>query len=411
MWEAATGGIVEASGAFPDEARSVVFSPDGTKLAAYCRTLRIHLWQITRQQGKTVFTEQESIRDVIGWGMDFLDDGKLVGIRYFGQERVICDISRAGFERVKAGASAVATTLLVPDDEGLVLTARSDDSPRKVSRWRISDDEISELGSFQSDFDIGCLAISSSGVWAIGERGGSRIRLYKDPFGISQKQPVELEVRAKDARIMAFSRDGAKLLVGFKDGGIVVCQELAPTPFSWEILKQWDGERGAITAAAFHPVEDTRVVTGSHHGVVTVWNLDQEPSAEDLLRDAVPILGGVCISPEGERLFAYPFNSKCYCWEWSSRQQIPDPGHQALAGWPRYLPDGQTIVSLSDGARTLRLFDLEVWQIRCSLQGGSSIFTGLSVSPDGNVIAAGDRDGTIHLFRRASKEAVEKAGW
>ena len=357
------------------------------------------------------FTEQESIRGIIGYGMGFLRDGRLVAIKYAGPERVICDVSRAESERVKVGAGEVASTILSQDMETLVLLARSEDSPRRVARWRVSDDTLTELEPFEACFDIGCLEVSSKSVWAIGERQGSRICLYEALHGLPGKQIALLETRARDPRTMAFSPDGSRLLVGFNDGGIAVCEQVAEHSPSWEIRRQWRGERGPIRAGAFHPVDAVHLVTGSEHGYVTIWNLDQEVPADDVLQRSPPISGGILISPDGSRLFAYPFNSECLCWDWTSKQRMFHPGHQGLMGNGAYLPDNVTIVSQSDSSRTLSLFDSDVWHTRCCLEGGRSIFTSFSISPDGKAIAAGDRDGTVQLFRRANDNEVEAAGW
>ncbi len=44
---------------------------------------------------------------------------------------------------------------------------------------------------------------------------------------------------------------------------------------------------------------------------------------------------------------------------------------------------------------------------RFTIDGGTSIFESLAVSPDERTLAAGARDGTIRLYRAASREEVQ----
>jgi WD40 repeat protein len=79
------------------------------------------------------------------------------------------------FPAIDRNASAVSALDFSPNGEWLA--SGNEDSPRRVARWRVSDDTLTELEPFEACFDIGCLEVSSKSVWAIGERQGSRICL------------------------------------------------------------------------------------------------------------------------------------------------------------------------------------------------------------------------------------------
>jgi WD40 repeat protein len=97
-------------------------------------------------------------------------------------------------------------------------------------------------------------------------------------------------------------------------------------------------------------------------------------------------------------------------WDWPSGEWHVFLGHSVFVNSVRFLADGRTLVSCG-ADRVLKFWDIATGQERFNLQSATSIYSCMGILPCETVIAAGSRDGTIRLFRRATVEEVKAAGW
>ena len=77
-----------------------------------------------------------------------------------------------------------------------------------------------------------------------------------------------------------------------------------------------------------------------------------------------------------------------------------------------FSPDGRRVVTGGEDNETVTLWDTESHEKLIVLEGPGSLFDALAFSPDGNVLAASNWRGVLHLWPApswAEIEAAEKA--
>jgi WD40 repeat protein len=73
-----------------------------------------------------------------------------------------------------------------------------------------------------------------------------------------------------------------------------------------------------------------------------------------------------------------------------------------------FSPDGKRLAIGGDGNEAIKLWDVESLQELLTLNGQGSTFGSTAFSPDGNVLASSNGQGTLHLWRAPSLEAIER---
>jgi WD40 repeat protein len=388
-------------GPFQDEARAVSFSPKEPLLTVGIRDASVRTWDTT------TFTERERIR---GYGaiyaLTFLPDGRLA-FHNTRREIALCNLQNWGTERVNVSHGVhVNSVRLVRHDTDLFLGAMSNDERSVVHLWRINKEGLAQRLSIKPGVSIGCFAVSCHGTWVFGDFESDAVVLLDNPLQTESR--TTLQSPAKGAVSTAFSKDGCRLAVGYKDGHVVIWQRRLEKPH-WTVLKQWRAHMGRVNSLAFHSKDVAILATGSWDGTARVWNVDEGPALN--IGWPVDTCFDVAFSPSGDLVAASGYSRGILLWNWPSKLgRTPLVGHSLPADAVQFLPNEKTLVSAGTD-RLIKLWDLMSGQERCSLDGETSIFTSLSISPDGIVIAAGARDGTVRLYRRATEKEVAAAGW
>ncbi|NTV64857.1 MAG: hypothetical protein HGA65_15205, partial [Oscillochloris sp.] len=198
------------------------------------------------------------------------------------------------------------------------------------------------------------------------------------------------------AQRLAFSPDGAHVLMGLADGGLLRWR-LADGALEQEL----SGHRAALTALAVAP--DGGALSAARDGSLRTWHADGSPA--EALADTGAI-AALAISPDGGLLAAGDEGGRIDLRrrDGTLLSQIPAQGGaiSALA----LSPDAQTLAAAAaDG--TIRLYDAPGGQARGELRGHGGPALALAFSPDGARLASGGQDGTLRLWRPQS-QAVER---
>jgi DNA-binding SARP family transcriptional activator/WD40 repeat protein len=205
------------------------------------------------------------------------------------------------------------------------------------------------------------------------------------------------------ALVATFSGDDRRVAAGGDDGRVIV----------WDVAS---GHRlgapldagGGPAYGVFDPTDGTRLYTAGHDGAVTAWNLTdpERPQPVELFRVGhdlpeqnpnLPLL--MFTSGDGGRLLVgEPLQGPSYIWDVRSGALLAVvPG--TPGGWN---PDGST-VAIGRGAQVV-LVDAATGAQQGETLAGFNLPVGITFSPDGRRLAAGDSDGTVRVFDLAIRQ-------
>ena len=241
----------------------------------------------------------------------------------------------------------VTTMVISPDGTWLAIG----NTAGVVSIWEIADEhERAILTGHEGE--VTAIVISPDGSWlAVGSRDGT-VRTWDSVSGHIR---ATLTGHQGGVTALAVSRDGSWLVAGFRDGTV----------------RTWDSVSGHI-----------RITLIGHPGEVTA----------------------VGISPDGSWLASSGADGTVRIWD-ATTGDIQD----TLTGWihtGRHKPS--TGNAWSRKPRTVKPSSTASWELRSTGKWvpparDESPVTGMVISPDGNWLAAGSRDGTIRIWGLADK--------
>jgi WD40 repeat protein len=292
---------------------------------------------------------------------------------------------------------------LTQDGQGqLILAARSKDMA-SVPLWRLEADNMTEAPALEADFPAGCIAVTSSGPVALGDRNGHQAEI----FDLADERSTQsLRMRAgSGASSATFSSNGRLLAVGCRDGYISIWRCGKDGHFEGASLLDFKAHDGPVSCLAFDAVGQS-LVSGGLDKQLRVWDAVCAELKHDFGGQAIlPV--SIDFSPAGDRLAASFFSPYVRIWSWPSATVECTLRALFINGSiVQFLQDSRSLVSAgTDGV--VKIWDLETQRERCSLGGGTSIFESLAISPDENTIAAESRDGTVRIYRAATSAYVK----
>jgi WD40 repeat protein len=392
-------------------------SPDGMRFATSGRTVQI--WNVDGSL-QAQFPFEGSISD-----LRFMADGSHLAIVAFDTVRFV-DFQGAPQFQLAGHVGAIRHFFLLPGEQAAITagvdgTVRMWDLSDRVSRPLVVSKgrRIHDL-SFLSD-GKGICAVSDEGAvtfwdsrdrqtghWTASQRT-DRARISPDRNRIALFFEKGFELRNRDGAVVsspqtanmtsvlqsAFSPDG-KMLATSHAGGMIEIQSLAtgasvskPTP-RWVYGLAFDQTGATLAATAGRTLLffDTR-------GNL----LRQVDSGQELL--------DITFSQDG-RYMATAGADGSVSLRTPSGQLIRNIfGNSARVLTVSFSPDSQMVATASED-QTVRIWDLQgreiasyrapVSSVTGEVSGGGFIGPPLKFSPDGHVVALGDREGVVHLF-------------
>lgn len=206
---------------------------------------------------------------------------------------------------------------------------------------------------------------------------------------------------------LAFSPDGAVLATGAQGDNAVRLWDVA----AGSELRRLEGHTGWIRSLAYSP-DGSIIASGSTDQTIILWDAASGRQLRTL-EGHNDFLGNIAFSPDGTRLASASRDGTARLWDVASGEQVSDfsftaptdPNTNApywLTG-VSFSPDGE-LIAVGSTSGSIYLLDSATGRQERELQGHSGwvVIRGVSFSPDGSLLASASLDGTVRLWNPRS---------
>ncbi|MCH7729865.1 MAG: hypothetical protein IH991_25855, partial [Planctomycetes bacterium] len=401
---------------------SVVFAPDGTKLASGAGDKTVQLWNLTDGASLQSFTgSTQGLSNVA-----VSNDGKLLAA--CGAEKFV------RVWQIADGVALHSIALPVPardvhfSADSTKLVAGCDDNIVRV--WDLRSGKLLELFKGHTGAVSG-VRFAADNKTIISGSADKQLRVWKLS---AQKVFVAESSQVKDA---VFSADGKHILTGGKekiiklwdpsgklvrsltgcaseitrlarssDGQMVACfggaNAQAKIVYLWNLAAQENTPAHVLTA----PNKVTSLSFSADHKKLAIGSSDKHlriyRTQDMLLLEDITVpadVKDVVFAPDNKTLVSAAAGNQALVLSDSLLQVIA--GHQGAVTCLAYSPDGKSLIS-GGADKSVRQWDLVSGKQTHAYEGNTAAVTSLSISRDGKRIATGSADHSARLWNLAA---------
>ncbi len=327
---------------------TVVFSPDGSRLASGSWEQVIKVWDVESRREVGTWEVQPKNDILFFLSVDFSPDGSRLASGFQDGTVRLWDVAtRTEVAALEGHADRITSVSFSPD--GALLASGSGD--RTVRLWDVS----------------------------------------------AQTEVATLRGHGGSVRSVSFSPDGATLASGSSDRTVRL----------WDVATEglisvFEDHRDAVHSVAFS-LDDAALVSGAADGTVLLRDLETGNAAGLLGHLA---LSSAALSRDGVTVVSGQKDGKLRLWDADTRTRIATlEGHTARVSSVSFSPDGALLASGS-WDRTVKLWNLRARELTETLEGHLDQITAVAFSTDGKMLASGERDGTLSLWDTAKRSRI-----
>ncbi|HAV64463.1 MAG TPA: hypothetical protein DCY13_19105, partial [Verrucomicrobiales bacterium] len=413
IWDVAGGTEIAQLQAHQTYVRNIAFWPDGQRLATASGDQTIHIWDVSRlndlvdnpvvREGRRRFWRPYTITRPAGtlrghrdevWSIALPPD--LRTLVSGGKDGVISvwdtEVNATEHVPVKLPVT-VREWSFTPDSRAIVVL----DKEGWLTRWQ-GEQYQERTPIYQFSAATGPVLIAPDG------------RLV----AASRSDKAEIEVLNLDQRTVQLeigSAEDPQLAVAFlKTPGQLVTRQLKTGALlKWdantgELLASWETGGAGLGRAHVSPSGEW-LFHLDREGTGYLWNTfsRQESRVESGMRQ----IHQAAFSPDESQLVFVNWLGFAQVWATEPPKQLA-----AIRGFLQgqhsvtYSSDGNRIAIGSNAREAVKLWDARTFQELVTLEGEGSLFMSVAFSPDGNVLAACNGNGELHLWRAPPPEAL-----
>jgi WD40 repeat protein len=170
-------------------------------------------------------------------------------------------------------------------------------------------------------------------------------------------------------------------------------------------IRSWQfGGPGSMWKSAFSPDEQCMVAFDGERGALLHHLATKRDTRLELKQ-----VSGTAFSPDGRLLAAVSILGIGHLYDTATgRKTATLQGFLQGAHSVSFSPDSQRLAIGSNGNEAIKLWDVESLQELLTLKGQGSMFSSVTFSPDGNVLASINSQGLLHIWRAPSFEEIAR---
>ena len=255
---------------------------------------------------------------------------------------------------------------------------------------------------------VNSVAISPNGQTLASGSSDKTVRLWDVATGRQLKQ---LTGHTRDLTSVAISPNGQILASGSYDKTLRLWDVAAGRE-----LKQLTGHKYSVNSVVISP-NGQILASGSGDETVRLWDVATGRQLKQLTGHKYSV-NSVAISPNGQILASGSDDNTVRLWDlsvsgigfWkkpSGKQLQQLTGHTSTVNGVTISPNGQILASGS-WDQTVRLWDVATGRQLQQLTGHTGIVNGVSISPNGQILASGSWDKTVRLWDVATGRQLKQ---